>query len=91
MNQFEKAAWFSFKDVAQNFLGNKKSPQYEKIIAKMVEDFKNLGCLMNLKIHFLHSHLDKFPKNLGDFSEEQGEHFHKDMESHGNSLSEKMG
>jgi len=79
MNQLEKAAWLSFKDVAQNFLGSKKSPQYEKIVAKMIEDFENLGFLMNLKIHFLHSHLDKFPENLGDFSEEQGERLHQDI------------
>jgi len=61
--------------VTQNFLGNKKSSQYEKIVAKMVEDFENLGYLMNLKIHFLHSHLDKFPENLGGFNEEQSERF----------------
>lgn len=79
MNQVEKAAWLSFKDVTQNFLGNKKSPRYEEIVAKMVEEFRNLGCLMNLKIHFLHSHLDKFPENLGAFSEEQGERFHQDI------------
>jgi hypothetical protein len=34
---------------------------------------------MNIKIHFLHSHLDKFPANLDDYSEEQGERFHQDM------------
>lgn len=31
------------------------------------------------KIHFLHSHLDRFPDNLGDYSEEQGERFHQDI------------
>jgi len=45
----------------------------------MLINFKNLGCLMNLKVHFLHSHLDYFPKNLGDLSEEQGERSHQDM------------
>lgn len=34
---------------------------------------------MNLKLHFLHSHLDYFPENLGDYSEEQGERFHQDI------------
>ncbi|KYQ49069.1 hypothetical protein ALC60_11871 [Trachymyrmex zeteki] len=34
---------------------------------------------MNLKLHFLDSHLDTFPENLGDFSEEQGERFHQDI------------
>lgn len=34
---------------------------------------------MSIKLHFSHSHLDRFPENLGDFSEEQGERFHQDI------------
>ena len=34
---------------------------------------------MNLKLHFLNFHLDYFPKNLGDCSEEQGERFYQDI------------
>ena len=34
---------------------------------------------MNLKLHFLHSHLDYFPENFGDYSAEQGERFHQDI------------
>jgi len=34
---------------------------------------------MSLKVHFLFSHLDYFPDNLGDFSEEMGERFHQDI------------
>ena len=30
-------------------------------------------------MHFLHSHLDYFPENCGDYSEEQGERFHQDI------------
>jgi len=32
---------------------------------------------MSLKLHFLHSHFDYFPQNLGDYNEEQGEQFHQ--------------
>ena len=32
---------------------------------------------MSVKVHFLHSHLDYFPENLGAMSEEQGERFHQ--------------
>jgi hypothetical protein len=39
----------------------------------MLDKFKLLGCKMSLKLHFLASHLDYFPPNLGDISEEQGE------------------
>ncbi|UYV73962.1 hypothetical protein LAZ67_11001610 [Cordylochernes scorpioides] len=36
---------------------------------------------MSLKIHFLHSHLDFFPENLGAVSDEHGERFHQDISS----------
>ncbi|UYV67635.1 hypothetical protein LAZ67_5001413 [Cordylochernes scorpioides] len=34
---------------------------------------------MSIKVHYLHNHLDKFPDNLGAYSDEQGERFHQDM------------
>jgi hypothetical protein len=34
---------------------------------------------MSLKVHFLDSHLDFFPENLGVFSDEHGERFHQDI------------
>lgn len=34
---------------------------------------------MNLKLHYLHSHLDHFPENLEDYNEEQGQRFHQDI------------
>ncbi|KAL7630004.1 UNVERIFIED_CONTAM: hypothetical protein RMT77_019877 [Armadillidium vulgare] len=36
---------------------------------------------MSIKIHYLHSHLDNFPENLGDVSDEQGERFHQDIKT----------
>lgn len=75
----EKEAWVSFKQVVTKFLGNKKDPGYVSIVANMLKKFQYLGCLMSLKIHFLDSHLDYFPDNLGDVSEEQGERFHQDI------------
>lgn len=79
MNAKEKAAWLSFKEVVENFLGNHKSENYEELVADMLRKYQQLGCLMNYKLHFLHSHLDYFPENLGDYSEEQGERFHQDI------------
>jgi len=79
INDTEKAAWDSFKGTVENFLGNKKSENYKEIVAKMVENFQALGCNMNLKLHFLDSHIDYFPMNLGAYSEEQGERFHQDI------------
>ncbi|CAH1979252.1 unnamed protein product [Acanthoscelides obtectus] len=48
-------------------------------MANMLKKFKSLGCLMSLKVDFLNSHLDYFPNNLGDISEEQCERFHQDI------------
>ena len=38
-----------------------------------------MGMQTSLKIHFLHSHLNFFPLNLGAVSDEHGERFHQDM------------
>jgi hypothetical protein len=45
----------------------------------MLENLQILGCNISLKLHFLHFHLDYFPENLGDLSEEQGARFHQDV------------
>ena len=79
MESKEKAAWLSFKQVVTSFLGNKKDPNYKSIVADMLKNFMKLGCNMSIKVHFLHSHLDYFPENLGAVSEEQGERFHQDI------------
>lgn len=36
-----------------------------------------MGCCMSLKMHFLHSHMDFCPNNLGAVSDEHGERFHQ--------------
>ena len=38
-----------------------------------------MGWRMSLKVHILDSHLDKFKENVGAYSEDQGERFHKDI------------
>jgi hypothetical protein len=38
-----------------------------------------MGYNMSLKVHFLDSHLDFFPENLGAVSGEHGERFHQDI------------
>jgi len=78
MTPVEKNAWTSFKKVVKGFLGNKKESDYEKLVKDMLLNFKEVGCNMSVKLHYLHSHVDWFPENLGDESEEQGERFHQD-------------
>ena len=41
--------------------------------------FPKLGCNVSIKFHFLFGHLDRFPYNLGNVSDEQGERFHQDI------------
>jgi hypothetical protein len=62
----ERAAWESFKWVCTNFLGRKKSPDFSDGIQKLLNAYKEMGCRMPLKVHFLHSNLDFFPETLVD-------------------------
>ena len=49
MNDVERSAWNSFKDVVTKFLGNQKDPDFENIVKNMLCNFKNLGCSMSFK------------------------------------------
>ena len=90
MNDREKAAWISFKEVVENFLGNFKSENYKKIVKNMLQKFQEQGCLMSIKLHFLHSHLEHFPENLSDYSEEQRRTFPPRYQRNGATLSGTM-
>lgn len=48
----EKNAWKCFKDVVNGFLGNNKAANLS-LISKLIRSYEKMGCLMNLKIHFL--------------------------------------
>ena len=79
MNKTERQAWLSFVSVVENFLGNTKSDDYRNIIETMLENYHKLGCNMSIKVHFLNSHLEQFPDNLGAVSDEQAKRFHQDI------------
>ena len=70
MNPTELEAWESFGEIVHNFLENTKKENYNKIVKRMLNAFQTQGCNMNLKVNFLHSHIDYFPENLGAYSEE---------------------
>ena len=72
-------AWLAFTNVVQGFLRNKKDDNYKEIVDELLLSLRGLGCRMSIKLHYLHSHLDKFLDNFGDVSEEQGERFHQDI------------
>ncbi|UYV79737.1 hypothetical protein LAZ67_18000530 [Cordylochernes scorpioides] len=81
LNEVEAAAWNSFRNVCKNVLGSVKVENYRDIVNDLLLSYKALGCNMSLKIHFLHSHLDFFPDNLGAVSDEHGERFHQAISS----------
>ena len=77
-NETERNAWLSFKRICKDFLGNHKAANYQYIVQDLLTSYKNMESHMSLKIHFLESHLDFFPKNLGEDSDEHRERFHED-------------
>ena len=77
LNETERNAWFSFKRICKDFLGNHKAANYQDVVQDLLTSYKAMGCNMSLKIHFLESHLDFFPENLGEVSDEQGIDFTK--------------
>jgi hypothetical protein len=90
MNEIELCAWSSFVLVVKNFLGNKKADNYTQLVEDTLFHFNRLGCKMIVKVHYLHSHLDRFPENFGALSEDQGERFHQDK-NNGSQIPRKMG
>ena len=79
MTVVERAAWCSYVSVIQEFLGNTKASNYRNLVDVMLQNFQALGARMSIKPHYLFSHLDYFPGNLGDLSEEQGGRFYQDI------------
>ena len=79
MSKIELASWLSFVEVVQSFLGNGKPDNYNYIVQKLLDNFQVLGINMSIKVHFLHSHLDRFLENLHNESDEQGERLHQDQ------------
>ena len=45
----------------------------------MLNNFVNNGVNISIKTYYLHNHLNNFPKNLGDLSEEQGKRYHQNI------------
>ena len=60
-------------------MGNKRSSNDVEVVNKFLEAYEEMGCNMSIKIHFLHSHLEFFPENLGQVSDKQSERFHQQI------------
>jgi len=79
LNETERNTWLSFKRICKDFLGNHKAANYQDVVQDLLTSYKAMEGNMSLKIHFVESHLDFFPENLGEVSDERGERFHQDI------------
>ena len=79
MNEVKLEAWKAFVLVVKNFFGNNKDRNYAQLVNNMLPAFRNLGCDMSVKMHYLFSHMDRFPENLVSKNDELGERFHQDL------------
>ena len=75
MEDNERNAWLSFKSIVTNFLGKQWSPDYERVVNELLQNFQTLDARMSIKMH-----LDYFADNCRDYSEEEGECFHQDVQ-----------
>jgi len=62
LDETERNAWLSFKRICKDLLGNHKATNYQNVVQDLLNSYKAIGCNMSLKIHFLQSHLDFFPR-----------------------------
>ena len=79
LNLKELRPWEAFKSINSGFLGNTRVQDYQACIEKFLKSFDYMGSRMSLKIHFLHSHLNFSPPNLGAVCDEHGERFPRDI------------
>ena len=79
MNPTELSVCTAFTNAVKFFLGKTKAPNYKKLVEILLKVLYQLGPNISIKLHFLHSHLACFLENLGDVSDQQGEHFHQDI------------
>ena len=75
LSSTERRAWKAFENICRNFLGNKKVENYSEIVQELISLYRAMVCNMSLKRHFLHSHLDFSPENMGAISDEHGKKF----------------
>ena len=74
MNKLESKTWRSFVAVTKIFLGNTRSvvnlTNKISLVQNTLDNYRDIGTNMSIKVHFLDSHLDRFPENYGEVSDE---------------------
>lgn len=54
------------------FFGNHGAQNCCDTVADLAQSYKDVGCNMSLRVHFLDSHLDLLPENIGAVNDEHG-------------------
>ena len=52
LNEFEVAAWKSFQNVVNNFLGNHKGDNYKELVTELLQNYRELPC--NISVSYTH-------------------------------------
>src|SRR5699024_959825 len=81
LGRSEKRAFRAFRDVSWYVLSSKVHPDSSKtnqvLVDEMFDSFEIMKCHLTYKMHLLRSHLDLFPENIDDFSDQHGEKLHQ--------------
>lgn len=57
-------------EIMSAVIGKASYPRLRKPVQEMIYLHRKLGCDMQLKIYFMHSHLYDFPRNCNEVSDE---------------------
>lgn len=79
LSKKERDAFLNLKSVCNNFLGNNRADNYETLIENLKKSYQKLQLSVTLKMHILFCHLETFPENCGQYSDEQGERSHQEL------------
>ena len=80
VNDLELRAWASLFLLRKKLRWQSPSRKQQIISENLLKSLQNIRANISIKVHFVHSHLDKFSDDCGDVSNEQGERFHQDIE-----------
>lgn len=79
----EIRAFNAFNDVSTYVLSSKVHSNLtnQELVDKLFDAYKQLGCTLTYKMHLLRSHLELFPPNIDDWSDQHGERFHQQLKT----------
>ncbi|GBM02504.1 hypothetical protein AVEN_76539-1 [Araneus ventricosus] len=69
--------------VRKKILRKSQSGKLRQIVNNLLKGLQNHGMQHVVENHFLHSHLEFYPENLGSISDEHGEQFHQAISNMG--------